>query len=149
MGLLAGVCWAVGLVATNMAKSASMIEKTFLQFIFAALIAGLLIVMLGWAEPVPTIEGLGGSMPWILAAAVLWVVPAMGLSLWGATRMSPARASMILMLEVLVGVGSAAWLAGEDLGMNKIVGGALILSASLVEAWGSAKAKGKAAEAAG
>jgi drug/metabolite transporter (DMT)-like permease len=49
------------------------------------------------------------------------------------------------MLEVLVGVGSAAWLAGEDLGMNKIIGGALILSASLVEAWGSARTNGKAA----
>jgi drug/metabolite transporter (DMT)-like permease len=88
-------------------------------------------------------------MGWILAAAAFWVVPAMGLSLWGASRMSPARASMILMLEVLVGVGSAAWLAGEELGMNKIIGGVLILSASLVEAWGSAKAQGKAAEAAG
>jgi drug/metabolite transporter (DMT)-like permease len=149
MGFLAGVCWAVGLVATNLAKSASMIEKTFLQFVFAALTAGLLIVMLGWAEPVPTVEGLGASMGWILAAAAFWVVPAMGLSLWGASRMSPARASMILMLEVLVGVGSAAWLAGEELGMNKIIGGALILSASLVEAWGSAKAQGKAAEVAG
>src|SRR6185369_11884069 len=58
MGFLAGACWAVGLVATNLAKSASMIEKTFLQFVFAALTAGLLIVMLGWAEPVPTFEGL-------------------------------------------------------------------------------------------
>jgi drug/metabolite transporter (DMT)-like permease len=149
MGFLAGACWAVGLVATNMAKSASMIEKTFLQFVFAALTAGLLIVMLGWAEPVPTVDGLTASMGWILAAAAFWVVPAMGLSLWGASRMSPARASMILMLEVLVGVGSAAWLAGEELGMNKIIGGVLILSASLVEAWGSAKAQGKAAEAAG
>jgi drug/metabolite transporter (DMT)-like permease len=71
----------------------------------------------------------------------------MGLSLWGASKMSPARASMILMLEVLVGVGSAAWLAGEELGLNKIIGGALILSASLVEALGqsggSAKSSGK------
>jgi drug/metabolite transporter (DMT)-like permease len=149
MGFLAGVCWAVGLVATNMAKDASMIEKTVLQFVFAALTAGLLIVMLGWAEPVPTVEGLTASMGWILAAAAFWVVPAMGLSLWGASRMSPARASMILMVEVLVGVGSAAWLAGEELGMNKIIGGALILSASLVEAWGSAKPNGKAAHAAG
>jgi drug/metabolite transporter (DMT)-like permease len=145
MGFLAGVCWAVGLVATNMAKSASMIEKTFLQFVFAAITAGLLVFMLGWFDPVPSVEGLTVSMPWILAAAFIWVVPAMGLSLWGATRMSPARASMILMLEVLVGVGSAAWLAGEDLGMNKIIGGALILSASLVEAWGSARTNGKAA----
>ena len=31
----------------------------------------------------------------------------------------------------------------------KIVGGALILSASLVEAWGSARSNGKAAQAAG
>jgi len=46
---------------------------------------------------------------------------------------------------VLIGVGSAAWLAGEELGMNKIIGGALILSASLVEAWGSARADRKAA----
>ncbi|WP_395022607.1 DMT family transporter [Dongia sp.] len=149
MGFLAGVCWAVGLVATNLAKSASMIEKTFLQFVFAALTAGLLVVMLGWADPVPTVEGLTASMGWILAAAAFWVIPAMGLSLWGASRMSPARASMILMLEVLVGVGSAAWLAGEELGLNKIVGGALILSASLVEAWGSARADGKAAQVAG
>jgi drug/metabolite transporter (DMT)-like permease len=140
MGLLAGVCWAVGLVATNVARSASMIEKTFLQFVFAAITAGLLILMLGWADTVPTLDGLGASIGWILAAAAFWVVPAMGLSLWGASRMSPARASMILMLEVLVGVGSAAWLAGEELGLNKFVGGALILSASLVEAWGSAKA---------
>jgi drug/metabolite transporter (DMT)-like permease len=145
MGLLAGVCWAVGLVATNLARGASMIEKTFLQFVFAAITAALLVFMLGWADAWPTFEGLAASLPWILAAAALWVVPAMGLSLWGASRMSPARASMLLMLEVLVGVGSAAWLAGEELGINKIVGGALILSASLVEAWGSAKAEGKAA----
>jgi drug/metabolite transporter (DMT)-like permease len=147
MGLAAGVCWAVGLVATNVAHGASMIEKTFLQFVFAAITAGLLVFMMGWADPWPTGDGLIASMPWILAAAALWVVPAMGLSLWGASRMSPARASMILMLEVLVGVGSAAWLAGEELGLNKIIGGALILSASLVEAWGSAKADGKAAAA--
>jgi drug/metabolite transporter (DMT)-like permease len=147
MGLAAGVCWAVGLVATNVARSVSMVEKTFLQFVFAALVAGLLVFVLGWADEWPTVAGLTVSLPWILAAAAFWVVPAMGLSLWGASRMSPARASMILMLEVLVGVGSAAWLAGEELGMNKIVGGALILAAGLVETWGSAKADGKAAAA--
>jgi|UPI000480B8E8 drug/metabolite transporter (DMT)-like permease len=144
MGFAAGVCWAVGLVATNVARNASMVEKTFLQFVFAALTAGLLVFVLGWTDEWPTVAGLTTGMPWILAAAALWVVPAMGLSLWGASRMSPARTSMLLMLEVLVGVGSAAWLAGEELGLNKIIGGALILSASLVEAWGSARADRKA-----
>jgi drug/metabolite transporter (DMT)-like permease len=145
LGFLAGFCWAIGLVATNLARGTSMIEKTFLQFVFAAISAALLVFLLGTIDAWPTVAGITASLPWILAASVLWVVPAMGLSLWGASRMSPARASMILMLEVLVGVGSAAWLAGEDLGLNKIVGGALILSASLVEAWGSAKADRKAA----
>lgn len=143
LGFLAGFCWAAGLVATNMARESSMIEKTFLQFVFAALSGVALVFALGLFNGWPTVDGLTGSLPWILAAAGLWVVPAMGLSLWGASRMSPARASMLLMLEVLVGVGSAAWLAGEDLGLNKLIGGALILSASLVEAWGSAKSNGR------
>jgi drug/metabolite transporter (DMT)-like permease len=124
-----------------------MIEKTFLQFVFAALSSLGLVFALGTIEEWPTVEGLTSGLPWILAAAAVWVVPAMGLSLWGASKMSPARASMILMLEVLVGVGSAAWLAGEELGLNKIIGGALILSASLVEALGqsgrSAQSSGK------
>ena len=139
LGFLAGLCWAAGLVATNLARESSMIEKTFLQFVFAVLVGALLIVVLGAGGEPPTLAGLTAGLPWILAASALWIVPAMGLSLWGASRMSPARASMLLMLEVLVGVGSAAWLAGEDLGINKIVGGALILSASVVEAWGSAR----------
>ena len=143
LGFLAGFCWAIGLVATNMARDTSMIEKTFLQFVFAALSSLGLVFALGTIDAWPTVEGLTSGLPWILAAGVVWVVPAMGLSLWGASRMSPAKASMILMLEVLVGVGSAAWLAGEELGLNKIIGGALILSASLVEAWGSAKSSGK------
>jgi drug/metabolite transporter (DMT)-like permease len=145
MGFAAGVCWAIGLVWSNVAQRVSMIEKTFLQFVFAAVTAALAVFFIGAADAWPTVRGLTDSMPWILAAAALWVVPAMGLSLWGASRMSPARASMILMLEVLVGVGSAAWLAGEELGMNKLVGGALILSAGVVEAWGSARADAKSA----
>jgi drug/metabolite transporter (DMT)-like permease len=147
LGFLAGFCWAIGLVATNMARDSSMIEKTFLQFVFAALSSVVLVFALGAITEWPTVPGLANSLAWILAAAALWVVPAMGLSLWGASRMSPARASMLLMLEVLVGVGSAAWLAGEELGMNKIIGGALILSASLVEAWGSAKSDRRPKEA--
>src|SRR4051812_2649884 len=71
MGLAAGVCWAIGLVATNVARDASMVEKTFLQFVFAALSAGLLVFMLGWTEQWPTVTGLTAGMPWILAAAVL------------------------------------------------------------------------------
>jgi drug/metabolite transporter (DMT)-like permease len=53
---------------------------------------------------------------------------------------------MLLMFEVLVALASAAWLAGEEIGANKVVGGALIIAASLVDAWGSARADRKAAD---
>jgi drug/metabolite transporter (DMT)-like permease len=139
MGLLAGMCWAAGLVAANVARESSIIDKTSLQFFCATAVGLVLVVGLGHGADVPQLSTVGMALPWIFMTA-LWMVFAMALSLWGAGRMSPARASMLLMLEVVVAIGSAAWLAGEPVGLNKILGGALILSAGIVDAWGSARA---------
>jgi drug/metabolite transporter (DMT)-like permease len=139
MGLAAGMCWAVGLVATNVASGSSIFDKTILQFVCAAAFGFMLVFALDSGAPWPTAEKIGAGLPWILGAAAFWIVPAMTLSLWGATRMSPARASMLLMLEVLVALASAHWWADEPIGLNKLLGGALILSAGIVDAWGSAR----------
>jgi drug/metabolite transporter (DMT)-like permease len=139
MGLAAGLCWAAGLVATNVARESSVLDKTSLQFFCATLVGFLLVLGLDRDAAWPQLATIGTAMPWIVMTAI-WMIFAMALSLWGATRMSPARASMLLMLEVLVAIGSAARLAGEPVGLNKILGGALILSAGLVDAWGSARA---------
>ncbi|HVO02964.1 MAG TPA: DMT family transporter [Candidatus Cybelea sp.] len=137
MGLIAGACWAVALVASNLGSETAIMDKTSLQFVCAASIGLVLVLTMDPRGAWPTAEGIRAGLPWILATAGLWIVPAMGLSLWGAARMSPARASMLLMLEVLVALATAAWLNHEQIGINKLVGGALILSASLVEAWSS------------
>jgi drug/metabolite transporter (DMT)-like permease len=139
LGLAAGFCWAVALVATNVARESSIVDKTSLQFVAAAAFGLVLVLVLdsgaAWPEP----ARIGTALPWILGTAVFWIVPAMAFSLWGAARMSPARASMLLMLEVLVALASAHWWAGEPVGLNKLLGGALILSAGVVDAWGSAR----------
>jgi drug/metabolite transporter (DMT)-like permease len=138
MGLLAGVCWAIGLVAANVAQGSSIIDKTSLQFFCATAFGFVLILALDSRSAVPAPAAILHGMPWILVTGV-WMVGAMALSLWGAGRMSPARASMLLMLEVIVALVSAHWWAGEPVGLNKVLGGALILSAGIVDAWGSAR----------
>ncbi len=139
MGLAAGGCWAVGLVAANVAQGSSIVDKTSLQFFCATAIGIVLVFALDSQSAAPAAESILNGMPWILATGV-WMVGAMALSLWGAGRMSPARASMLLMLEVLVALASAHWWAGEPVGLNKLLGGALIVSAGIVDAWGSARA---------
>ena len=138
MGLAAGVCWAVGLVAANVAHKSSILDKTCVQFFSASAFGFLLVLVLDSNAAAPSLGAIVGALPWILVTA-LWIVLAMALSLWGAGWMSPARASMLLMLEVIVALVSAAWLAGEPVGLNKLLGGALILSAGIVDAWGSAR----------
>jgi drug/metabolite transporter (DMT)-like permease len=139
MGLAAGVCWAIALVATNVASKSSIVDKTSLQFVSAASFGFLLVLVLDRDAAWPQPAMIGTALPWILGTAVFWIIPAMALSLWGAAKMSPARASMLLMLEVLVALASAHWWAGEAVGLNKLLGGALILSAGIVDAWGSAR----------
>jgi len=139
MGLAAGMCWAVALVATNVASSSSIADKTSLQFVSAACFGFVLVLTLDSGTAWPTPVKIGAGLPWILGTAVFWIVPAMALSLWGAAKMSPARASMLLMLEVLVALATAHWWADEPVGLNKLLGGALILSAGIVDAWGSAR----------
>ena len=134
-GLLAGFCWSVGLVFNRVGPPISVVDKSFAQFAFALPIGLLIILAMGRIDTWPGFTALGTALPWIVAATLIWVIPALSLSLWAAGHLSPGRGSMLLMVEVLVGVGSAAWLAGEPLGWHKILGGALIVSASIIDSW--------------
>jgi drug/metabolite transporter (DMT)-like permease len=138
MGLAAGICWAVALLTARMWSHITVLDKSIAQFGCALPIGLLIFALLGdhhGASAWPDLSTVIGILPWIVAAGFIWVVPAMVLSLWGAGRLSPGRASILMTSEVVVGVGSAVWLAGEDLGWHKIVGGILIVGASLLESW--------------
>ncbi len=55
------------------------------------------------------------------------------LAMWPATELSPGRVGMLLMVEVLVAVASAALLADEMFGLREFIGATLIIAAAVVE----------------
>jgi drug/metabolite transporter (DMT)-like permease len=133
-GLAAGFCWAVGLVTMRMTPHVGMTEKAFLQYV-AAMVFGGAVLAFGvfpaqtdWSAvdwPV--------AMLWIAIIAGIWVVPGLLLSFWAAARMSPTRASMLFMAEVVVGVVTAAIWTDYPFGWREAVGGLIIISASVLE----------------
>ncbi len=132
-GLIAGLFWSIALIALRFCRDVSVFDKSVVQFL-TALPAGLVILaIIGQIDLMPSISTLLASADWLLALAVIWLLPALILSLWGAARMSPGRAGMLMMVEVLVGIVSAAWLAGETLSWQVALGGALILGASALD----------------
>ena len=133
-GLLAGFCWAVALVCMRITPNIGMVEKAFSQYLAAVIVGGLILVA-GIFPPQEswTLVQWDGAILWIALIAVVWVVPSLLLSFWGAARLSPTRASMLFMVEVVVGVATAAIWAGSAIGWRELIGGAIIISAGLVE----------------
>ena len=74
MGLLAGVCWAVALVASNVASKSSIVDKTSLQFVSAASFG--FVLVLGLVLSAPILWTIGLIL--VVVGAVLWIAGAAG-----------------------------------------------------------------------
>ncbi len=133
-GLVAGFCWAGGLVAMRVTPEVGMIDKAFVQYV-AAFLCGGVILALGVfpAGQDWQLVDWGRSLMWIGLIAGVWVLPGLLLSFWAAARLSPTRASMLFMAEVVVGVVTAAIWTDYPFGWREALGGLIILSAGLVE----------------
>jgi drug/metabolite transporter (DMT)-like permease len=133
-GLAAGFFWAVGLVCMRLTPHLGMVEKAFSQYV-AALLFGALILALGIFPPQADWSAVawGPAIFWIAVVAGVWVLPSLLLSFWGAGRLSPTRASMLFMVEVVVGVVTAAIWTDYPFGLREAAGGLVIISAGLVE----------------
>lgn len=102
----------------------------------AAVFAGCAFISLGFmawnAQPLPTLAAVHA---WALVALGLaWVLPGMLATFYGVARLDAGRAAILLLSELVVGVFSAVWIGGEHLSLNELVGGALILTAAVIEA---------------
>ena len=101
-----------------------------------AVFAGCTVISLGWIlwseRPAPTFDA---THIWaLLALGLLWVIPGTLATFYGVARLDAGKAAILLLAELVVGVFSAVLIGGEHLSMNEIVGGALILTAAVIEA---------------
>jgi len=142
MGLAAGMTWAVSMVYVNRTAERPILDRIFVQFIFLAPAFYLLTLIPGAREVASMASGaLGTAWFWLIAFALLWMLPVVWLSMFGGSRLDPGRVAIFLMLEIVVGLTSAALLTDETLGPRELLGAGLIMSATLAEVFGQRRAR--------
>jgi drug/metabolite transporter (DMT)-like permease len=131
--LLSGLFWSVGSVKLFQGGAHLILEKVTVFVIFALLMSLLLVIWhQGNLSGMPEISSLKNAWYWVLIIA-LSMLPITYLTIWPATVLSPGRVGMLLMVEVIVAVVSAAILTDEQFGVREFAGTMLIISAGVVE----------------
>jgi len=131
MGLASGFLWGVSMVALRrVAPHVSEFDKLFVQFVFlGALFALFTLVPGGRPWVLPTAEALLASTGWLLLLGLFWMPVVMWLTMFGGSRLDPGRVAVLLTLEVVVGLTSAALLTHEPFGARELIGAVFITAA--------------------
>jgi len=136
MAFVSGIAWALGSTFLYRAGEIAVPEQ-LVAFVLGILVATGLTLFLGGDTfgAAPDRQTLLAIAPWALAGG-LYALPTLFLTIWPATILTPGRIGLLLMSEVVVGVASAAFFAGEPFGPREAIGSALIVSAGFVEVLG-------------
>ncbi len=139
MALLSGILWAVGTLRLRLAgESASDFENVFGFFVYGALCAlSLTLLPLPGLGTMPDAEQALRFLPWLLLVSVGFLIPVMFGLLWGSRQIDPGRVGILLQMEAICGILSAAALTDERFGWIEGIGAVLVLSAALVEILGN------------
>jgi drug/metabolite transporter (DMT)-like permease len=132
LALLSGILWSVGLLFVFRRTGPGLAAQSAALAV-GALIGAIAMVLLLERAPPPSLDTLAAVGPWILVTGLAFVLPLWVLSLWAGRSLSPARATLIFMAEVCVGVGSAALWADQPFGARETIGTILVLAAAFVE----------------
>ena len=105
-------------------------SKTAAMLLGATVLAAVLLA--AGVQPWPAVS-FGG---WLAAIGygLAWLLLATLGTQFGVTHMEAGRASVIIILELVTAVASALWIGGERMSVTEMVGGALILTAAVIEA---------------
>lgn len=137
MGLASGFTWALAFVVCARPG----MEKTTLSQLFGSLLilapsVWLLTLLPGSREAAGAVEGQAGllaTLVWLVVFGLIWMLPGMFMTLFGADHLQPGQVAIFLMVEVVIALISSALLLDEPFGLREVTGAILILSASLVE----------------
>jgi drug/metabolite transporter (DMT)-like permease len=134
LALLSGIIFTFGAMRVRQAFEPTVFEQVFAFFFFGSIVAlGFSLLPLTTLGQFPAFEQLITLPPWIVLMAVGILIPAMWGLYWGSHYVDPGRLGILLQLEAVVGIGSAALLAGEPFGSREAVGAMLVISAGLIE----------------
>jgi len=126
---------AFALTATYSRKLGSGVSswrKTFVSAAFAALLAVPLLAFPAPGASPPAWPTIGDAAPALLLC-MFWQVLLAWLIMWGSGFLEPGRVTILLLLEVVGAVISAAILTDEPFGWREIAGCILIVGAGLIE----------------
>ena len=134
MGLGAGLVWAVGAVYVNRSASRPLFDRIFAPLVFLAPAYYLLTVVPGARDSLG-VEGVlvGNAAVMLALLALVWIVPIVGLTVFGAGLLDPGRVAILLMFEIVVGLSGVALLLDEPIGLREVAGALLIGGAILAE----------------
>jgi drug/metabolite transporter (DMT)-like permease len=137
MALASGICWALGSLYLFRG-----VKSGFAEQLFGFAVGGL-VVTLVLIPVLPGPDFFAGSyldperLSWKPFAAGIamatFMMPANFVVLWAASKLEPARVGILLMMEVVVGVTTAAGWSGEPFGWREALGAGLIVAAGLIE----------------
>ncbi|MCU0766178.1 MAG: DMT family transporter [Gammaproteobacteria bacterium] len=130
LGLSAGLAFAVSNVETRRLQDVGLQAKTLAAW------AGVVVVAGAWVGAVALPLPSAGALPW-LGTVALGLTAFFSATLavqYGLTRLPVQRSAVILLVEIVVGAVTAAWLAGEYTAPREWIGGLLILGAGLAVA---------------
>jgi drug/metabolite transporter (DMT)-like permease len=134
MGLAAGIIWGLAMVFIKQTASRPIFDRVFAHFVFLGPAFLLATLIPGGGNPFGLeIRALVDAAPWLMAFAVLWMLPVIWLTIFGASHLGPGRVAIFLMLEIVVGLTTAALLTDEPFGMRELIGAVLITGACGVE----------------
>lgn len=134
LALLSGIVFTFGAMRVRQTLEISVFEQVFAFFFFGSIVAlGFSLLPLAALGQPPALEQIITLTPWIVLMAVGILIPAMWGLYWGSRYVDPGRLGILLQLEAVVGISSAALLAGEPFGSREAIGAVLVISAGLIE----------------
>lgn len=117
MALMSGIVFTMGAMRVRQSENISVFEQVFAFFLFGSIISiALFFLFPADLDNLPFLTTISDLLPWFFVMAVFFLIPVMWGLYWGSGLVDPGRLGILLQLEAIVGISSAALFAGEPFG---------------------------------
>ncbi|NPU93614.1 MAG: DMT family transporter [Gammaproteobacteria bacterium] len=133
MALVSGLAFALNNIAFRASPALPLASKVGAMFMGCAVLAGLLLVAGVQPDLAASPAWQPAAFGWMALMGLIWFLASLG-TLWSVIRLQAGQAGVIMVMELLAAVVSAAWLGESELTALKLAGVGCVLAAALLEA---------------